>query len=135
MEQYTANYQERWITFPLSVNNTTVSITPRKKKNGTAYPELSRTLENISSGGQSRILQSFQFQRSKRMKQRSWSHHERWRKFPLSVNNTTVSITPRKKKNGTAYLELSKRWRTFPPSVKNTTIFSTSKSKEMEHRS
>ena len=52
MKQYSWNYQERRRTFPLSLNNTTVSITSRKKKNGIEYLELSRTLENISSVSQ-----------------------------------------------------------------------------------
>ena len=57
---------------------------------------------------QTRTLQLFQLQGSKRMKQYSWNYQERRRTFPLSLNNTTVSITSRKKKNGIAYLELSR---------------------------
>ena len=47
---------------------------------------------------QTRTLQLFQLQGSKRMKQYSWNYQERRRTFPLSLNNTTVSITSRKKK-------------------------------------
>ena len=57
---------------------------------------------------QPRILQSLQLQGSKRHKQRSWNCQERWRTFPLPVNNTTVSSTSRKQKNQTTQLELSR---------------------------
>jgi len=43
------------------------------------------------------------------MTQRSWNYQERWRTFPLSVKNTTISSTLRiKQKNQTTQLGLSR---------------------------
>ena len=41
---------------------------------------------------QPRILQFFQLQGGKRIKQLSWNYQERWRTFPLSVKNTTIRL-------------------------------------------
>ena len=50
---------------------------------------------------QTRTLQPFQLKGSEGIKQRSWNYQERWRTFPLSVNNTTIFSTSRKQQNGT----------------------------------